>query len=486
MTAALLDGGQLHALGWEIPYPFNLSVAGVKADTDIECQQLFRLLPGRRLVCLACYQEKQVLAKLFVHPGKAAIDYKRELQGYQYFTSAGIATPKLLESGRLHAAGFYALYEYLVDAVPLSSYLSATPDPASRDYLSKLIAIIARMHNADFQQVDLHFNNFLCTDSKLYTIDCGDVVPLSHLPVQKSGQMYKNYADILSQLPLVYDQLLPEFLQQYQLQLKGDQDFSLARMQPEIDVWRKWRLAMYLKKTARTCTEFISAKKWNDRRVYKRACSQPSWLEFFSRLDEQVDSGKRLKDGNSATVTLTECEGMSVVVKRYNIKNFKHLLSRCWRPSRAWRAWENAHRLKVLGIKTPQPIAVVEKRLGFLRHKAFYVAEYDPSPNALSVYAKGGEVTPQHLEDFFHLFSAMMYAGISHGDLKANNLLLTEAGIALIDLDAMTFHSDQKHFMKYFSKDMERFMRNWVPNKRAYAQFEKLIASLPWGKPPRL
>ena len=205
-------------------------------------------------------------------------------------------------------------------------------------------------------------------------------------------------------------------------------------------------------------------------------------MMFFARLDEQVESSKRLKDGNSATVVLSECEGKPVVIKRYNIKDFRHFLSRFWRPSRGWTTWKNAHRLKVLGVKTPKPIAVIEKRFGCWRHKAFYVSEYEPALDALSVYSGQDKVSKQHLAAFFHLFSAMINAGISHGDLKANNILLTEGGISLIDLDAMKLCPGHKSFAKYFSKDMERFLCNWSANQGVREQFEKLIASLPRGK----
>lgn len=485
MIVPVLDGTQLKALGREMPLPFKLSLIGpdIHSEADvIECRQIFRLLPGRRLVCLSSYQGKQVIAKLFIHPEKSVSDLERELKGYRFFFNAGIPTPKLMLSGRLSNGGFYVLYDYIADSISPGSEISLIPDAHSLETISKLIAIIARMHNADLQQVDLHLNNFLYTKRQLYAIDCSDVVPLSPSSTRKLGQIYKNCADILSQLPVVYDPLIPDFLHQYHLHAHFETELSLARMYREIDVWRKWRISKYLKKAARNCSEFIAEKEWSEYRVYRREYSNPSWMTFFARLDEQVESSKRLKDGNTATVVLAECEGKLVVIKRYNIKDFRHLLSRFWRPSRGWTTWKNAHCLKVLGIRTPKPIAIIEKRFGCWRHKAFYLSEYEPASDVLSVYSDQDKVSKQHLADFSHLFSAMINAGVSHGDLKANNILLTEGGISLIDLDAMKFHADYKSFMKYFSQDIERFLRNWSTNKRVKGQFEKLIASLPRGK----
>jgi hypothetical protein len=54
--------------------------------------------------------------------------------------------------------------------------------------------------------------------------------------------------------------------------------------------------------------------------------------------------------------------GRTLVIKRYNIKGFAHWLKRFWRPSRAWHSWREGNRLAFLGIATPKPLAVLEKR----------------------------------------------------------------------------------------------------------------------------
>ena len=66
-------------------------------------------------------------------------------------------------------------------------------------------------------------------------------------------------------------------------------------------------------------------------------------------------------------------EGEAFVVKRYNIKSRPHAIGRMWRPTRAQRAWQNAHRLRMLGIPTFQPIALIERRVGPFRRDAYLV-----------------------------------------------------------------------------------------------------------------
>ena len=480
---SVLDGIQLYLLKREVPLPFKMDIAAsgihTGAGAELECYKILRFLPERRLVCLAEYEAQRVVAKLFIHPDKAEKDYEKELAGYELLHKAQVLTPKLLTSGSLNNAGFYVLYQYITAAATLQENIAAVPNEGSARCLENLIPIIAQMHNSDIQQVDLHLNNFLLSEQQLYTIDCGDVVKLTDNSLTKTANIYKNLADVLSQLPVVYDRQINEWLALYQSSSDLTAPLNKAGLCQEMNQWRAWRIKKYLKKCARNCSEFIVQNSRGEFRVNRREYRSPDWMQFYAQLDERAEASKRLKDGNTATVALTQCEGRKLVIKRYNIKNFRHWLKRCWRPSRAWTCWQNAHRLKVLGIKTPQPVAVLEERFGWLRQKAFYVSEYEPAEDALAVYYQKDEVSEQHLKDFAGLFTAMVYARMSHGDMKANNILLTENGLSLIDLDAMKFHHRQQDFAKAFERDCQRFLRNWRPESRVYQQFKVLLQHLP-------
>ncbi len=469
------------------PVPFQIETTTATDQTDtkthLECLEILRLLPKRRIVCRADFQGQAVIAKLFIHPNKSAADHQRELIGYQHLISAKIITPKLLLSGSLKGTGFYALYEYIASATSLETHITLKPSQSSIAYIKELMPLIAKMHRANIQQIDLHLNNFLVQRNKegnqLYTIDCGDISLLSQSEETHLLQINKNIADILSQLPIIYDQFLCDFLILYQQESAIKQTASSTAICDQIKQWRKWRIRKYLKKAARSCSEFIHEQNWRTMRVYKREYTNQAWQNFYNNLDRLVENSPRLKDGNTATVALTQCQGKRVVIKRYNIKSFRHWLSRFWRPSRGWRTWQNAHQLIVLGIKTPEPIAIIEQRFGWLRHKAFYISTYEAAEDALTKYSNTDEVTDTHIEDFKTLFTAMIYSRLSHGDLKANNILLTKDGLSIIDLDAMKTHATTGCFKKAFKRDLKRFMQNWPSESRVHRQFKQLLNELP-------
>jgi len=66
---------------------------------------------------------------------------------------------------------------------------------------------------------------------------------------------------------------------------------------------------------------------------------------------------------------------------------------------------------------------------------------------------------------------------ISHGDLKASNILIADKEAMLIDLDAMRQHADTAVFEKAWSWDIKRFMQNWDDDKGLHELFMKSLKS---------
>ena len=65
-----------------------------------------------------------------------------------------------------------------------------------------------------------------------------------------------------------------------------------------------------------------------------------------------------------------------IVVKRYNHKGLVHSLRHTIKRSRARRGWLHAHRLRMLQIPTPKPLAYIEQRKHKLVWKSYLVTEY--------------------------------------------------------------------------------------------------------------
>ncbi len=110
-------------------------------------------------------------------------------------------------------------------------------------------------------------------------------------------------------------------------------------------------------------------------------------LPVLAQADALLDQGHLYKTGGTASVAKVEVNGRPLVIKRYNIKSFAHWLTRFWRPSRAWHSWREGNRLAFLGIATPKPLAVLEKRCFWLRSRAYLVTEFLPGPDIIERFA---------------------------------------------------------------------------------------------------
>ncbi len=171
-----------------------------------------------------------------------------------------------------------------------------------------------------------------------------------------------------------------------------------------------------------------------------------------------------LKNGNSATLVRYKIDKNDLVIKRYNMKTRAHTLRRAFKESRADHSWQYAHILQNKGIYTPNPIAMKEKRFGPFRNKAYFICEYIKGPTALDYF----QDSQYHNNDkslmakkIIEMFSMLKSSMLSHGDMKATNIIIHDNKPFLLDLDSMVARTSKNRFIRAWAKDMKRFMRNW-------------------------
>jgi tRNA A-37 threonylcarbamoyl transferase component Bud32 len=189
-------------------------------------------------------------------------------------------------------------------------------------------------------------------------------------------------------------------------------------------------------------------------------------------LDDPVT--QYLKKGRTSTVARVVIDGRPLVVKRYNIKGFLHGLRRAFMVTRAQHSWQNAMRLREMGILTPEPVGFMERRFGPLRNTAYFISEYVEGPRAIN-YFKGadhGEME-EVAGEIAEIFNKLKSGKISHGDMKATNIIIDNGKPSLVDLDAMRSHTSRMCFMRAHRKDIRRFFKNWEAVPQAASLFEE-------------
>jgi len=186
-------------------------------------------------------------------------------------------------------------------------------------------------------------------------------------------------------------------------------------------------------------------------------CAGAEPRDFIEQIDTLMDAGQILKKGDAVYVSHITWNNKNIVVKRYDHKGIIHSLRHTIKRSRARKGWLYAHILGALNIATPRALAYIEQRRGLLVWQSYLVTEY------VEGFLRDDNVTePQKLDGIrqvVELLDKLWKYRITHGDLKHVNVLVTENGPVLIDLDGMIVHRWELLYRNKRAKDMERFIR---------------------------
>jgi tRNA A-37 threonylcarbamoyl transferase component Bud32 len=242
---------------------------------------------------------------------------------------------------------------------------------------------------------------------------------------------------------------------------------------------RRRRETQHIDKSLRSCTAFDARRTLRRLQVLDRRDDTPALRAWLAAPDAPFENLRAdwLKRGNSASVVRVDIDGRPRVIKRYNLKSFGHLLRRCWRPSRAWHSWRNAQRLMLWGLPTPRPVALLENRFGCLRARAWYLSEYVPGEPLGAALAAADPGRRQVLLDrLCGLLRDLKRLNLSHGDLKATNLLVDqENNLMLLDLDALRRHRRRAAFERAFARDLARLRANWADQPVLLAELDQAL-----------
>lgn len=456
---------------------FDIDLAGVV----FKCEDVVRVVPKKRLVCQGWLNGKLVYAKIFM--GKKAHHYAlRDKAGVEALKKARIVTPELLLAHAIDDGTYILIYAAIKGAQDAEQVWRSLEGGSRLVFLQKLVQTVAQHHQAGLMQTDLYFKNFLVQKTadygeKIYTLDGDGIRRLS--PFFKKRQKLHNLATLFSKMDVLDDVWIADLYGQYCVQL-GMKTSPEAEAEIRCLTQRiRYHLtkAYAAKKVFRTCTDVKVTRSFNAYSAVENAFKTEDFS--IARLDlALVKRDQNLKNGNTCTIARAQVGEASVVIKRYNIKNFWHGLNRAFRVSRAAKSWANAHWLIMSGIETPKPVALVEARLGRLRRQAYFVSEYISGPD-VSQYFNVATDKALAARKVAALFYKLYFLRISHGDCKASNIRMVNGEPALIDLDGMHACAVNWFSKIWFEhnhvKDLKRFMKNWSSNEEITSLLKQAI-----------
>ncbi|MHC4573008.1 MAG: lipopolysaccharide kinase InaA family protein [Planctomycetota bacterium] len=448
----------------EFPLPITIRPTSASSrPQSVLCTGVLRVLAGKRKVLDGTWCNRPVVAKVFADPIKARYHMKREWRGLKGLQERGLNCPRPLFCGQSDQGGWAVVTEKITDALPVNEVWDGTTEvQAKRELLCRVSRELAKYHIKGVLQKDLHLGNFLLQGEKLFAVDPSEMRFLRG-EVDRRRSIWQ-LASLASVVPEEEGDTIASVCRAYTEGRSWRFDGShIAVVGRKLGRCRRAGARQALKKCLRTSKRHQRIKKGNCCGVMtKDFFEQVRGCNFVGSIDELMERGQILKKGNTCFVSRISLAGKDVVVKRYNHRGVIHSIRHTIKKSRARHSWLRGHRLRMLNIATPRPLAYIEQRKGMLVWKSYIVTEYVQGKK-LCDYAEDGSVTKEQRSNATQqvrvLLDKLGKHRITHGDLKHSNILITSKGPVLTDLDGMTVHNLGWTYILKRHKDVNRLER---------------------------
>jgi tRNA A-37 threonylcarbamoyl transferase component Bud32 len=465
----------LQKISYDCQETFSINL--LDDENDIIIEKILRIIPKRRIIAFGKWQGKEIVAKLFIDENNAKKHQEKDLNGIRLLNDNNIPTAKLFYHGAsADGRTSILIFEYIKDAITLGKiWDERSNDEATLELLQTVMIEIATQHVLGVVQTDIHLNNFLLANGKIYTLDGAQIKPYP-LPLAEKISL-GNLSLFFAQLG-VGEQNLQLQLLHYYASARGWilTDKAIGYVFNKINAYNNQRWQHLQKKMFRTSSDFVALSSWSRRCVYIRQYHSAELLTLLANPEQffKKNAGEILKDGNSSTVMRISIGNRDMVIKRYNIKGFFHWLRRMLKPSRAANAWGYANQLALFGITTAKPIAFIEYRILGLRTRSYFIMEAITGYDAKLVIDNGSLNQGQFIKHITQLFNKFKMLKLIHGDLKISNILLNQNNTpVIIDLDGIKQYHSMTLLHRAWQKEKKRFLTNFQHNQALYQQFVK-------------
>jgi tRNA A-37 threonylcarbamoyl transferase component Bud32 len=443
--------------------PFKLHVQSEcpeKASHVLTCTKLLRQVPGRRRVYAARLGDEDVIAKIFETKFRAKFQLANEWKNTSKLKAKGLNCPRSYFFGKTGEGQWVLVTEFIKDSnTALELYLKSVSAEGKLEVLSLLFRELAKLNEAGIIQKDLHLGNFLIKNNKVFPLDAATMKFKNH--ALSKTDSFKQLAILSWYVPEESGGQLGKFLQEYG-EVRG---WTITSQENEtIQVYMKKHIKKeikrQLKKTLRTSGRNIRIEENGFVGVFDKTLYEDIDVrDFLENIDKIMESGEVMKNRPTSFVTRTMIKNKAVVIKRYNHKNLFHSIRQGMQRSRACRSWLHGHRLSMLGVKTPKPLAYIEKRRGRILMVSYIITENIEGPNLADVFIKPDtSCDKQQIKQNINSTIKKMHDNfITHGDLKRTNFIISGNEPYVTDLDSMKVNMPGILFGHRQKKDVDKF-----------------------------
>ena len=438
------------------------------ASVSVTLGEPLRILPGRREVYEATLSSgKAIVAKGYLPHPKQDRDWRREWNGLVRLNQLDLAAPKPVCVATDPVSGtVWVIMKYIRNMVPLQQAFAEANACQAETLAFRLIRLLDAAHDKGVAQADQHIDNWGFDGSQIYMLDAGTVTFSPH--ALGTRRVIADLAALYVTLAIRDRRLFQLAILQHYLNTNPEEKLPVIagrRLVDQTARYQKKRLLRYYNKTRRNCTEFGRKEKKGAVMLFSRGAAADLVEQFWADPEALMQTGERLKSGNTCTVQSVAWADRRYVLKRYNLKPFASRLRRALSDSRALKSWSHGWVLEMAFIPTARPVAVYEERRAGLRGRCYLLMEQIDGqllPDYVAAQAKNPKRLEVVADAVAEIWTGLAEIRAVHGDLKATNWIVdSEHRVHLIDLDSFEFGCSKSAFARGRKKDRARFMKNW-------------------------
>ena len=348
------------------------------------------------------------------------------------------------------------------------SFLSEGKEFEKRMLLNKLAVFIRDIHEKGFCHYDLHAGNILIKFNKEQNVTGYDLylMDLHRVKIFKSVSTNKrifNLAQIfnsLSSIMTMSDKI--DFIQSY-----GDSAFGNVTDEKELvrqideqsskirNIHYRSRRKRCLKESSVFSRRMIASMKMFSRKGYDTD-SLHELIEKHNSALINNDSAVIMKCDSKTALTrhaFKDKTVQNVVVKQYRVGCFGCLLKNLFRGSAGRKAWVAGNGLRVYGLNTPLPLALLEKKRSGITTGSYLIMEEVKDSLEMDRYIlknldnrKDIKKKKALISNIANTLGEMHNHNIFHHDLKTCNIMVKENGksfdFTFLDFDKVSFNEE--------------------------------------------
>ncbi len=352
--------------------------------------------------------------------------------------------------------------------------LSTEKEGEKKELLCKLAIFIKDIHEKGFCHYDFHAGNILIKfknmesksvqDCTLYVIDLHSVKIYKQLSIKKKLLNFAQIFNSLSSILTKNDKL--DLVRTYGANDLGGSrnEYTLVK---QIESQSSRRMNVHYRSRRKRCLKERSSvftnKRFTGMKMFFRKCydtgSFQELIEKHNSILTNDDKSLILKRDLKTALTKSPFKSNTihnVVIKQYISKSGLRIFKNIFRRSAGKRAWVAGNGLRVYGFNTPEPMALLEKKMYGVNTDSYLIMEETLDSLEMDRYILKNFSNQSSIEHykkkkmFINILAKtigkMHNHNIFHHDLKTCNIMVKEEGesfnFIFLDFDRVSFEEN--------------------------------------------